>query len=83
MRQILRPRPTDLGFGTQASAGRSRRLLHRDGTFNVDRRGFGLFASLHSGGHTIILITHETDVAARAARRIALRDGRIESDERS
>ncbi|MCA9730140.1 MAG: ion channel [Candidatus Eisenbacteria bacterium] len=47
MRQILRPRPTDLGFGTQASAGRSRRLLHRDGTFNVDRRGFGLFASLH------------------------------------
>lgn len=41
-----------------------------------------LFEKLHSEGNTIILVTHEHDIAARAHRIITIRDGRIESDER-
>jgi putative ABC transport system ATP-binding protein len=42
-----------------------------------------LFEKLHDEGNTIILVTHEPDIAARAHRIITIRDGRIESDERS
>jgi putative ABC transport system ATP-binding protein len=41
-----------------------------------------LFEKLHHDGHTIILVTHERDIAEHAKRAIHLRDGRIESDER-
>jgi putative ABC transport system ATP-binding protein len=41
-----------------------------------------LFERLHEKGHTIILVTHERDIAAHAHRTIHIRDGRIESDER-
>jgi len=41
-----------------------------------------LFDELHAAGHTIIVVTHEPDVAAHAQRRIVLRDGSIEVDER-
>jgi len=41
-----------------------------------------LFDDLHAAGHTIIVVTHEPDVAAHAQRRIVLRDGSIEVDER-
>src|SRR3954447_10887762 len=41
-----------------------------------------LFEKLHEEGNTIILVTHEPDIAARAHRVITIRDGRIESDER-
>ena len=41
-----------------------------------------LFEKLHHGGNTIILVTHEKDVAAHAHRTIHIRDGRIETDER-
>ena len=37
---------------------------------------------LHAGGHTIILVTHEDDIADHAERIIFLRDGLIESDVR-
>ncbi len=39
-----------------------------------------LFDALHSAGNTVILVTHEDDIAAHALRRIVLRDGRIVSD---
>jgi ABC-type antimicrobial peptide transport system permease subunit len=42
-----------------------------------------LFESLNAVGKTIVMITHEDEVAARAKRVIRLRDGRIESDERN
>jgi putative ABC transport system ATP-binding protein len=42
-----------------------------------------VFGSLHAAGQTVIMVTHEPDIAARAARRIVLRDGRVESDERA
>jgi putative ABC transport system ATP-binding protein len=42
-----------------------------------------LFEKLHAEGNTIILVTHEREVADRAHRIITIRDGRIESDERT
>jgi putative ABC transport system ATP-binding protein len=40
-----------------------------------------LFDELHRQGNTVILVTHEADIAAHARRRILLRDGRVVSDE--
>lgn len=40
-----------------------------------------LFDDLHAAGHTIILVTHEPEVAEHARRRIVLLDGSVESDE--
>jgi putative ABC transport system ATP-binding protein len=40
-----------------------------------------LFQELHDQGNTIILVTHEPDIAEHAHRTIRLRDGHIESDE--
>ena len=41
-----------------------------------------LFGKLHQEGHTIILVTHEREIADHAHRTIHIRDGKIESDER-
>jgi putative ABC transport system ATP-binding protein len=41
-----------------------------------------LFERLHEEGHTIILVTHERDIADHAHRTINIRDGKIHSDER-
>jgi putative ABC transport system ATP-binding protein len=39
-----------------------------------------LFANLHSQGNTIILVTHENDIAQHAHRIVFIRDGKIASD---
>jgi putative ABC transport system ATP-binding protein len=39
-----------------------------------------LFERLHTGGNTIILVTHEPEVAAHAHRAIHIRDGQVEKD---
>jgi putative ABC transport system ATP-binding protein len=41
-----------------------------------------LFAALHGQGNTVILVTHEQDIAAHAERRILLRDGKVVADDR-
>ena len=40
-----------------------------------------IFDSLHAEGQTIIIVTHEADIAQRCRRTIRLRDGRVESDQ--
>jgi len=42
-----------------------------------------LLLALNAGGATIVVITHERDVAAALPRRIELRDGRVEADARA
>ncbi len=62
-------------------------LLADEPTGNLDSATgeeiMALFARLHQGGNTIILVTHEADIAAHAHRSIRLRDGKIEKDERT
>ena len=43
----------------------------------------GLFYDLHKQGMTLIVVTHDNDIARQAERIITLRDGRIISDERN
>ena len=61
-------------------------LLADEPTGNLDSKTgaeiMALFARLHEGGNTIVLVTHEADVAAYAHRTISLRDGQIEKDVR-
>ncbi len=42
-----------------------------------------LFDELHASGRTIVMVTHENDIAARASRIVTLRDGRIIDDNRN
>ena len=61
-------------------------LLADEPTGNLDSKTgveiMALFARLHQGGNTIILVTHEADIAAYAHRVIAIRDGQVERDVR-
>ena len=41
-----------------------------------------LFKRLHESGNTIVLVTHEHDIAQHAERIIHIRDGKVERDER-
>jgi len=41
----------------------------------------GLFEIIHQAGNTVILVTHEQDIAQHAHRIVRLRDGLIESDQ--
>ena len=60
-------------------------LLADEPTGNLDSQTgeeiMALFAHLHEQGNTIILVTHEPDIAAHAHRVIRLRDGKVERDE--
>ena len=61
-------------------------LLADEPTGNLDSQTgeeiMALFARLHQTGNTIILVTHEPDIAQHAHRVIRLRDGKIEKDEK-
>jgi putative ABC transport system ATP-binding protein len=61
-------------------------LLADEPTGNLDtatgKEIMALFRKLHEAGNTIILVTHEADIAENADRTIHIRDGKIEKDER-
>jgi putative ABC transport system ATP-binding protein len=60
-------------------------LLADEPTGNLDSATgneiMGLFARLHQQGNTIVLVTHEHDIALHAHRVIHIRDGKVEKDE--
>jgi len=61
-------------------------LLADEPTGNLDSKTgneiMALFARLHQAGNTIVLVTHEAEIAAYAHRTIHLRDGQVEKDVR-
>jgi len=81
-------RPGELSGGQLQRAAVARALLNQpdllladEPTGNLDsksaREVLGLFAELHGSGQTLVLVTHDPDIAAVAQRTITLRDGRI------
>ena len=61
-------------------------LLADEPTGNLDsstaREIMAMFAALHEAGNTVVLVTHDAEVAAHAHRTVTLRDGRVISDTR-
>ncbi|WP_324721912.1 ABC transporter ATP-binding protein [Salinimicrobium sp. HB62] len=61
-------------------------ILADEPTGNLDSKTsveiMNLFDEIHASGNTVILVTHEEDIARHAHRIIRLRDGMVESDER-
>jgi macrolide transport system ATP-binding/permease protein len=89
----LHYRPTQLSGGQQQRVSIARALMNGGRVILADEPTGALDTSsgsevmeqlheLHRAGHTIILITHEPDIAAQAERTIQLRDGRIVADQR-
>jgi putative ABC transport system ATP-binding protein len=59
-------------------------ILADEPTGNLDSKTsveiMGLFEAIQEGGNTVVLVTHEEDIAAHAKRVIRLRDGVVETD---
>ncbi len=87
----LQHRPTELSGGQMQRAAIARALvlqpallLADEPTGNLDSRSakdvLGLIEEVHAGGQTVVLVTHDNEVAARAPRQIRLKDGKVCDD---
>jgi putative ABC transport system ATP-binding protein len=87
-------RPNELSGGQRQRVAIARALINRpsiiladEPTGNLDSKTgdeiMALFDELHGNGNTIVLVTHEPDIAEYAERVVHIRDGRIFSDEAS
>ena len=86
-------KPNELSGGQQQRVAIARALVNNpsivfadEPTGNLDTKTgeeiMSLFKELHKNGQTIIVITHENDIANQTERIITVKDGLIESDER-
>jgi putative ABC transport system ATP-binding protein len=84
-------KPNELSGGQRQRVAIARALVNRpsilladEPTGNLDsttsQEIMGLFDTLHGDGQTIVLVTHEQDIAAHARRQVHLLDGRVERD---
>ena len=87
-------KPNELSGGQRQRVAIARALVNNpsliladEPTGNLDSQTgleiMALFDQLHQAGNTIVLVTHEHDIAARAHRAIHIRDGKIARDERT
>ncbi|MBQ4822824.1 ABC transporter ATP-binding protein [Aquimarina sp. MMG016] len=87
-------KPNQLSGGQRQRVAVGRALVNKpsiiladEPTGNLDSKTsleiMQLFDDIHAAGNTVIMVTHEEDIAARAHRVIRLRDGEIESDVRN
>jgi putative ABC transport system ATP-binding protein len=84
-------RPNELSGGQRQRVAIARALVNEpsilladEPTGNLDSTTseeiMQVFAALHRQGQTVIMVTHEADIAAHAERTVVLRDGRVETD---
>jgi putative ABC transport system ATP-binding protein len=91
LEQRMGHKPNELSGGQRQRVAIARALVNNpsilladEPTGNLDSKTgveiMALFERLHQAGNTIVLVTHEPDIAAHAHRVISIRDGQVEKD---
>jgi len=91
LKDRMKPKPNELSGGQRQRVAIARGLVNNpsilladEPTGNLDTKTsveiMALFRDIHNNGNTIVLVTHEEDIALNAKRIVRLRDGLIETD---